>query len=84
MIPELRLDWSTFDGGWAMGDLNVLALVAAGIARPQWPHREAELATSKDLGLFGATFVMHLLATVILAMLVLLAGISDNLAGITR
>lgn len=35
--------------------------------------------------MFGATFVVHLLATIILAVLVLLVGIErGNLAGITR
>lgn len=40
---------------------------------------------SKSLGLLAATFVVHLLATVILAILVLLGGIErENLAEVTR
>lgn len=40
---------------------------------------------SRGLGLFGATFVVHLLATAILATVVLIGGVErENLAEITR
>jgi transporter family-2 protein len=69
-----------------MGGLDVLALVAAGIAGATMATQgKLNSQLSEDLGLFGATFVVHLLATVILAVLVLLAGIErGNLAGIAR
>lgn len=65
---------------------DVLALVAAGIAGATMATQgKLNSELSKDLGLFGATFVVHVFATAILAVVVLAAGVErGNLVNVTR
>lgn len=68
------------------GGARMIALIAAGLAGATMATQgKLNSELSKNLGLFGATFVVHLLATIILAALVLLGGIErENLAEVTR
>lgn len=69
-----------------MNRTDLLALVAAGVAGAAMATQgklNSELST--DLGLFGATFVVHVVAVAILAAVVLLGGVErGNLASITK
>lgn len=69
-----------------MGGHSVLALVVAGLAGATMATQgKLNSELSKGLGLFGATFVVHVLATLILAAIVLLAGVErHNLTEVTR
>lgn len=68
-----------------MGE-KIVALIAAGLAGATMATQgKLNSELSRGLGLFGATFVVHLLATAILATVVLIGGVErENLAEITR
>jgi len=68
-----------------MGGKDILAIVAAAIAGATMATQgKLNSELSKSLGLLTATFLVHLLATIILAIIVLIAGIGRaNLAKVT-
>ncbi|MGB4162952.1 MAG: DMT family transporter [Bacillota bacterium] len=68
-----------------MGE-KIVALIAAGLAGATMATQgKLNSELSRGLGLFGATFVVHLIATAILATVVLIGGVErENLAEITR